>query len=161
MIAIKEIQPHQFEAAKSVMEKTTLELWGLPLDGIRQYDSLADLDDIQANYFDSGGTFLALLDGESLVGTGGIQALGDQSCVIKRLWVLKPYRGQGWGKLLVLRLVEFAEAKGYLQVRLRVATPQLQEPAVGLYSRFGFYPVDNCTAAGAFGLVMEKTLRRK
>jgi putative acetyltransferase len=133
MIAIKEIQPHQFEAAKSVMEKVTLELWGLPLDGIRQYDSLTDLDDIQANYFDSGGTFLALLDDESVVGTGGIQALGDHSCILKRLWVLKPYRGQGWGELLVLRLVEFAKAKGYVQVRLRVATPQLQEPAVGLY----------------------------
>ena len=158
MIAIKEIHPCQFEAAKSVMETVTLELWGLPLDEIRQYESLADLDDIQANYFDSGGTFLALLDGESVVGTGGIQALGDQSCILKRLWVLKLYRGQGWGKRLVLRLVEFAKAKGYLQVRLRVATPQLQEPAVGLYSKIGFYPVDNCTAADEFGLVMEKTL---
>jgi hypothetical protein len=76
MIHIKEIQPEQIEEAKSILEKVTQELWGLSLDGIRQYDSLSNLDDISPHYFHNGGTFLILLDGESVVGTCGVHVGG-------------------------------------------------------------------------------------
>ena len=141
MLTIEEIQPHQFIAAKAVTESVAQELWDSPLDEIRQYDPLTDSDDIQASYFGNNGTLLVPLR-ESVVGTDGIHAAGDQCCVLKRLWLQKPFPGQGWGKRLSLQLLEFAKTRGYRKVRLTVASPHLQEPAVGLYRKVGFIPVE-------------------
>jgi len=158
IMKIAVIKLGQFEAAKSVMESVTLELWGLTLDKLRQYDTLTDLDDIKVHYLDNGGTFLVLLDGETVVGTCGIHASGNQSCILKRLWLLKPYRGQGWGKQLVQCLINFAKVRGYRRVMLTVATPQIQEAAVGLYQKVGFIPLDKYTANNGIGQIMELTL---
>jgi len=158
MLKIAEIQPLQFEDVKSVMESVSLELWGLSLNEICEYDSLSDLDDIQGSYFENGGNFMVLLDGETVVGTGGLHKSGDRSCSLKRLWLLKPYRGLGCGKQIMQLLLEFAKARGYKSVTLTVSTPHLQEPAMGLYRKMGFVPVDQRIPYDGFGLRMEMSL---
>jgi hypothetical protein len=56
MITIEEIRLQLFQAAKTVIESVNLELWGLTLDEVRQYDDFADLDDVQAYCPNTGGT---------------------------------------------------------------------------------------------------------
>ena len=45
----------------------------------------------------------------------------ENICELKRLWFYKDYRGQGLGRLMTQRLLDFATAKGYQRIRLDVA----------------------------------------
>jgi len=105
-----------------------------------RYDPLEDIEHIQSYYFENGGTFMVLADGEKLIGTDSISRLDTDTAELKRIFLLKEYRGRGLGRRLVETLLEFARTNGYGRVRLIVAIPALQLEAVGLYTRLGFYP---------------------
>lgn len=155
------IRPEQFSAAAQVMDSVAQELWGISLDEVRKVDSLADLDDIQGYYLDSGGSFLIILDQKKVVGTGGIHFVDQETCELKRLWLLKEYRGQGLGKQLTKMLLANAQHNGCRKVRLEVATPEKQQPAISLYNQLGFHPIDAYNPDGICELAMEKTLEQE
>jgi len=102
---IQIIQPDQYVAALEVMNTIVQELWGIPLDHVREVDSLADLDDIKGYYLDSGGIFFVVLDKGQVVGSGGIHPIDKTTCELKRVWLLPPYRGKGLGKQLTKMLI--------------------------------------------------------
>lgn len=155
---IKIIQPDQFAEAARVMDLVAQELWGITLDEVRERDSLADLDDIQGYYLDSGGLFLIVIDHDQVIGTGGIHPVDKDTCELKRLWLLKDYRGQGLGRQLTKMLLANAQHNGYRRVRLEVPTPEKQQPAVALYSELGFQPIPVYGTDGLCALAMEKSL---
>eukprot|EP00455_Lapot_gusevi_P010443 TRINITY_DN14724_c0_g1_i2.p1 TRINITY_DN14724_c0_g1~~TRINITY_DN14724_c0_g1_i2.p1 ORF type:complete len:181 (+),score=27.24 TRINITY_DN14724_c0_g1_i2:28-543(+) len=76
---------------------------------------------------------------ESIIGgMVALQCLDPERKIgeLRRMSVDKPFRRQKLGSKLMLNLVEFARSEGYDSVVL--TTPEVNEPAIRLYQRFGF-----------------------
>jgi putative acetyltransferase len=146
---IQRLTDSQIEAAKAVIVHGCLEFFGQPPA------EFEDMDRISSVYTDPFGTFLVLLDGERVVGTGAIRRLDEQICELKRMWFLPAYRGQGYGTRMSEALFEFARSAGYKRVRLDTA-PVLAA-ANRLYQRLGFYPIERYND-GPGTIFMEKRL---
>jgi putative acetyltransferase len=101
---------------------------------------LPDIADFQQAYVENGGTFLVILDGERIIGTGALRRMEDTVGEIKRLWLLPEYHGQGLGYQMMMRLLAEARARGYLKVRLQTS-PAYQQRAFTFYQRLGFYKI--------------------
>lgn len=167
MIQIQPIQPHQIEAARQVIATVSHELFARGpttpeaverlLRHWDKLDALQDMDDIAAYYFNHRGLFLVVLDGDRVVGTGAIRRLEEEIAELKRMWLLKEYRGQGWGRRLAERLLLFARHTGYQKVRLDLYDPDRQEQALSFYQRLGFSFIDPYNDGGC-AVFMEKVL---
>jgi ribosomal protein S18 acetylase RimI-like enzyme len=143
MIDLRPIESGEGAAALAVLDAGFRELWGPDAKQIRaRYDLLEDLVDPAAHYAERRGAFLVLVDEGCVIGAGGIADLGSETAELKRLGILKAYRGRGLGRRMVEGLLVFARWNGYRRVRLKVATPKIQEPAVRLYVRLGFRSID-------------------
>lgn len=160
MITIQPIQPHQHQAARQVLLTVCQELWGVSEEVILQHDSLSDFDDIENYYFKQNGMFLVVLDGDRVVGTLGVRHWKENICELKRLWFYKEYRGQGLGRLLMERLIDFAKEKGYQRARFEVADAEVQAPAMKLYYKLGFHHIERYND-GPCSVFMEKVLEEK
>lgn len=146
MFKISPIQPGQINTAKHVIYTMARELFHdqEPLEEMiatcEARGELGDLDDVQHNYFENGGTFLVMTDDGLVVGTGALRRLDETVCELKRLWFLQEYHGQGLGYRMLQELFAIARAKGYLTIRLETdATRQTQ--AIAFYKRQGFYEI--------------------
>ena len=143
---IRPIRPDEVPAARYLIYSVAHEIFNdtRPLeDSMAYYDSqgvLEDMDDIQRSYFDDGGTFLVMVDGERIIGTGAIKKWNDEIGELKRLWFLKEYRGQGLGYRMTTELLNFARTKNYRRVRLET-DPVAQSHAIQFYKRLGFYEI--------------------
>jgi putative acetyltransferase len=146
MITIAIIKQEQTAEARQV-------IYNVAYDQFHEYDSLEesiseysrewplhDLDDLQKNYFDNGGTFLVLCDVGRIVGTGALNKLEEGVAELRRLWFLQEYQGRGLGYRMITQLLDFARQKGYSRVRLET-NPELQTRAYELYKRMGFYEI--------------------
>ena len=159
VVEIRLIQQNQIEQAKQIVMAVCLEIWQhiLTEEDLSRYDSMSDIEQVRSHYFDNRGVFLVLVDNEQVVGTGAIRKLNDEICELKRMWFLKEYRGQGWGRKMAEMLFDFARQAGYRKVRLDLATEEQQPQALKLYSRLGFYPIERYND-GPCNIFMEKLL---
>ncbi|WP_026731071.1 GNAT family N-acetyltransferase [Fischerella sp. PCC 9605] len=159
MIEIRPIQRHQIEQAKQIVMGVSLEIWQgvLTEADFRRLDSMSDIENVQSHYFDNRGTFLVLVDGEQVVGTGAIRRFDDQICELKRMWFLKEYRGQGLGWKMAQMLFDFARQAGYWKVRLDLANDERQPQALKLYRKLDFYPIERYNDSSCT-VFMEKIL---
>jgi putative acetyltransferase len=145
MIHILPIQPHQTMDAKYVIsavaqrifvpEKTAQEFY----DILEEEGELNDVDNFQQAYIENHGLLLVVLNGDQLIGTGGIKKLEYNIAELKRLWLLEEYHGKKIGYQVVTRLLDFARAHNYKKVRLQ--TSHKQERAIRFYTQFGFYEI--------------------
>ena len=106
---------------------------------------LKDMDDIQTNYFENGGTFLGMFQDGELICTGAIRRLDEETCELKRLWLLSEYHGQGLGYRMLQELLSMAKARGYKRMRLET-DPVAQSRALNFYKQFGFYEIPGYSA---------------
>lgn len=159
MIEIREIQQNQIEQAKQIVITVSLEIWQdiLTDEDLMRYDSMSDIEQVRSHYFDNKGVFLVLADKEQIVGTGGIRKLDGETCELKRMWFLKEYRGQGWGRKMAQTLFDFAKQAGYRKVRLDLANEERQQQALKFYRKLGFYPIDRYNDSPC-NVFMEKLL---
>lgn len=146
MIEIRPIQDHEIQEAKRVIftvayevfkEASTLE------ESIAKYSErgkLSEMDDMQKNYFENGGTFLVTSLNGHIIGTGAIRYLEEGVCELKRLWLLLEYHGQGLGYRMMQELFRIAREKDYKVMRL-LTDPIVQKRAVEFYVRLGFYEI--------------------
>lgn len=112
-------------------------------ESIAHYNSIWPLQDInhfEKAYNDNGGVFLAVVDGERVVGTGALRRIDHETGEIKRLWLLPAYQGQGLGYRMIMALLEAARERGYMRVRLETS-PAYQQRAFKFYQRLGFYEI--------------------
>ena len=133
------IQPKHLQAAKCLIKLVWLEFLGNdPSEDVRKYPDtrLTDLDDVNAHYFFNQGTFLVVLDGEEVVGTGAIRRITDDACELKHLFLSYPYRNKGIGLELTQRLLSFARNSRYKELRL--GTNKKFVAAQRLYRSLGF-----------------------
>jgi putative acetyltransferase len=148
-VTIQRLTENQIDAAKTVVIAGCLEFFGhVPT-------FFEDMDQISTQYAEPFGTFLVLLDGDRVVGTGAIRRLDDQACELKRMWFLPAYRGKGHATKMCELLFAFARSAGYQRIRLD--TSPLLLAANKLYQRLGFQPIDRYNA-GPGTIFMEKNL---
>jgi ribosomal protein S18 acetylase RimI-like enzyme len=102
--------------------------------------------------------FLTLLDNDIVVGCAAIRRLSDDTSELKRMWLLRPYRRQGWGSKMLMQLLQIAKEHGFRYVRLEVYRPLKQAPAVAFYRKFGFYEIPPYCESLPEALFMEKAL---
>ena len=95
-----------------------------------------DLEDLEKFYTNSGDVFFILLDNNKLVGTVAIRKIDKESAELKRMYLLKEYRGQGWGSKLIDRAIEFCKEKGFKKIILDTNIKQVA--AQKLYQKKGF-----------------------
>lgn len=101
------------------------------------YDPLkdSDLDNIQENYILNGGVFYICLSEGKIVGTCAVKNLGSGICEIKRLYVKRECRGNGFGLTLFLKALGYAEDY-YSCIRLK--TDSALKKAIAIYKKNGF-----------------------
>ncbi|MCX7922726.1 MAG: GNAT family N-acetyltransferase [Clostridia bacterium] len=99
---------------------------------------LRNIDEV---FVRDGGSFWILLDGTKVVGTGALKVLDKENGIgeVRCMFVLPDYQGNGYGKLLLTRVVVSAREKG-IKV-LRLSAKKEAERAIGLYRKMGFYDI--------------------
>ena len=151
MIDIRLIQPDEWNAAKRIVYRVAHVIFNDPRtleESIAYHESrreLQDMDDIQKNYFENGGTFLIMFYNEQMICTGAIRKLDAETCELKRLWLLNEYHSQGLGYRMLQELLSFARAMGYKRVRLET-DPEAQSRALNFYKQIGFYEIPRYTS---------------
>jgi len=99
----------------------------------------SDISDIDANYNNNKGIFELLEDdfGNALA-TVGLFNIDNETCELRKMYLVKSRRGKGYGKLLLSHALENAKELGYKKVVLETAS--VLKEAIGLYKSFGFKP---------------------
>jgi putative acetyltransferase len=95
-----------------------------------------DLEDLQNIYFNNKGVFfVAELDGK-IIGSVAVSKIDDEKCELRKLYILKEHRGQGFGRILLDRAIDFASLNGYGKMELEVS--EKHKGAIRLYEKLGF-----------------------
>ncbi|HXG84233.1 MAG TPA: GNAT family N-acetyltransferase [Pyrinomonadaceae bacterium] len=98
-----------------------------------------DIADIEANYLNRGGLFEVLEDVRgNLLGTVGLYPIDRETIELRKMYFARDFRGKGYGKKTLARMIEKAERLGFEKIYLETAS--VLKEAVGLYERFGFAP---------------------
>ena len=146
MIEIRPVKADEWMQAKRVVYRVAHAIFNDPRtleDSISYYEArqeLKDMDNIQKDYFENGGTFLAMFKDGEMICTGAIRKLDDEICELKRLWLLNEYHGHGLGYRMLQELLSIARATGYKRMRLET-DPVAQSRALEFYKRIGFYEI--------------------
>ncbi|MDX1378839.1 MAG: GNAT family N-acetyltransferase [Anaerolineales bacterium] len=146
MIQIRPIQLHEIPEAKYVIFTVAYAIFGgadTLEESIAKHSvqgKLSEMDDVKANYFDQGGTFLVMVDNDRIIGTGAVRSLDEDVCELKRMWLLTEYHGQGLGYRMMQELFAFARRKNYKIMRLET-DPIVQTRAFEFYEQLGFHEI--------------------
>src|SRR3989344_8691096 len=108
------------------------EEFGFPYDFKLDYD----LENPGEFYNNAGGIFYVLISSELIVGTVAIKKINNEIGELKRMYLLKEYRGQGWGSKLLDRVINFCKEKRFKQIILDTNIKQIE--AQKLYQKKGF-----------------------
>ena len=153
MLEIRPIRPDEWMAAKRVVYRVAFVIFGSgrPLEEFIAYHEsiheLKDMDDIQKNYFENGGTFLGIFRGGEMICTGAIRRIDDETCELKRLWLLDEYHGQGLGYRMLQELLSIARERGYKRIWLET-DPVAQSRALEFYKQAGFNEIPGYSDRG-------------
>jgi len=101
-------------------------------------DTGADIENLQAAYFESDGAscFWVARFGGEVIGMVGVQRHSENVGEIRRLRVHPEYRRRGVGSLLMETAIAFCRNRSYLKVILDTRIER--EPAIRLFEKFGF-----------------------
>lgn len=99
----------------------------------------ADLQDLEANYFDRGGVFEVIEDAGNLLGSFGLYPVNNTTCELRKMYLVPSARGLGLGKYVLERAIARARALGFKQIVLETSSKLIA--ANRLYTKFGFQPV--------------------
>ena len=163
MIQIRRIKPDESAIARRLIYTVAKHVFDDPLsleEIMEHFDArgiLEEMNDIQGNYFENGGTFLVMTDDDQIIATGAIRKLESKTCELKRLWLLPEYHGKGLGYRMMQELLSFARDKGYERIRLET-DPVYQKRAVEFYKRLGFYEIPIPNATDDEDILMELSL---
>lgn len=139
---IRPIRPDEIEAAKRVILTVAYNIFGFDgtlEESVRHFETtgeLNDMDNVQSHYFNARGTFLVVLNGEQVIGSGALRSLDAETAELKRMWLLESYHGQGIGYRLIKQLMDFARKNGYRRIRLQTSPVQVR--ALDFYRKTGF-----------------------
>jgi GNAT superfamily N-acetyltransferase len=117
----------------------------------------SDLNNLETNYFSSGGIFEVLVDETGVIlGTVGLFPIDKKTIELRKMYFKPELRGKGFGKLTLKRMISKAKELGFLEIYLETAS--VLKEAVSLYESFGFKPTcegmhtERCDMAYVLGL---------
>src|SRR5688500_15467473 len=94
---------------------------------------------MEASYFARGGRFDVLVAARvNLVGTVGLYPTGDGTVELRKMYLHKELRRQGYGRKMLEHALAEAKRMGFRRVTLETAS--VLKEAVALYQRYGFRP---------------------
>ena len=97
----------------------------------------SDLENIEEHYTNNHGVFDVILNPEGkIIATTGIYRINDKTCELRKMYLLKEYRGKGIGKFLLDHSINSAKGLGYNKIILETAS--VLKEAIGLYEKYGF-----------------------
>lgn len=129
---------HQDSSSIRTLVHDVLSEYGLALD---PHGTDADLDDIERSYFAAGGFFAVLEDaGQTICGTVGIIPLRTGVCELRKMYLVRSARGKGLGRMLLEHAIAQAHGLGFC--RMELETAGVLKEAIGLYTRYGFKPLE-------------------
>jgi putative acetyltransferase len=153
MIEIRPLKQDEWMTARRVVYRVAYVIFGgtRPLEEFIAYHEsiheLKDMDDIQKNYFENGGTFLGMFKDGEMICTGALRRMDDETCELKRLWLLDEYHRQGLGYRMLQELFATAKGMGYDRIRLET-DPVAQSRALAFYRQVGFYEIPSYSDRG-------------
>jgi putative acetyltransferase len=101
----------------------------------------ANLDDVEQNYVARGGLFEVVENAErQIVGCAGLYPLGPVRAELCKMYLEQSARGHGLGRRLLENALRAARRGGFTEVWLE--TNSTLADAIGLYTRYGFQPVE-------------------
>jgi putative acetyltransferase len=101
----------------------------------------ADLDDLEANYFQRGGRFEVVEDGTGrVVGCAGLSRLSPERAELCKMYIEKSARRRGIGRRLLENALTTARRGGFREVWLETNSSLID--AITLYRQYGFQRVD-------------------
>lgn len=109
--------------------------YGLPVD---PHGTDADLDDIAMSY--RNGRFWVLDDGGAVVGSCALYPVRDGVVELRKMYVDRRLRGQGWGRRLLETALATARSDGVTRIELETAS--VLKEAISMYGRYGFKRVE-------------------
>jgi putative acetyltransferase len=121
-----------FEEVRELFEEYAASL-GFDLD-FQDFDN--ELHDLPGPYARPDGCVLLARVNSEAAGCVALRKLAEGICEMKRLYVRPPFREKGIGRLLSLRVVAEARARGY--ARMRLDTLASMTTARSLYRSMGF-----------------------
>jgi putative acetyltransferase len=99
----------------------------------------SDLQDLEKNYDNNGGSFDVLLDSTGrIIGSVGIFKINEEVCELRKMYLDSSHRGQGNGKLLLDHGIAKARELGFTMITLETAG--VLKEAISLYTKYGFKP---------------------
>jgi ribosomal protein S18 acetylase RimI-like enzyme len=153
MIEIRPIKQDEWMTAKRVVYRVAFVIYGgtRPLEEFIAYHEsiheLKDMDNIQKSYFENGGTFLGMFNNGEMICTGALRSIDDETCELKRLWLLDEYHGQGLGYRMLRKLLSIARDRGYRRIWLET-DPVAQSRALAFYKQVGFHEIPRYSGRG-------------
>jgi putative acetyltransferase len=96
-----------------------------------------ELEDLPGDYAPPRGRLFLLLQDSRPAGCVALHGLEEDICEMKRLYVRPEFRGHGFGRVLVERVIAAAREIGYRRMRLDTIASSMKD-AVELYRRMGF-----------------------
>jgi GNAT superfamily N-acetyltransferase len=115
--ALTRIRPYRPEDHPEVMSviKSVFKDHNFTFDP-EKFDS--DLNAIDESYHDAGGEFWVLETDGAVTGTVAAIPRDGETCELKRLYLLHPYRGRGHGLRLIETVIEWAHTNGRRRIVL-------------------------------------------
>lgn len=119
------------------------------------------LDELELYQAPDGAFYLLKVKG-SFVGMGAIRKINSEIGELKRMYIKPDYRGKGYGKMMLAKLIKRGEELGY--TTLRLDTGPFMESAQHLYRSVGFVEIERYPEAespeieGVWWVCMEKNL---
>jgi ribosomal protein S18 acetylase RimI-like enzyme len=96
----------------------------------------SDLDDIEGIYLNNHGDFIVGTEGQEIVAMGAIRKVSAKCGEIKRIRVRQNCQRQGYGRTILLKLMELASEIGYTELCLDTLASNI--PAQRLFEKCGF-----------------------
>jgi len=101
--------------------------------------SESDLKDIEATYLKSGGVFELVEDRRGkLLGTVGLCPVDEDTCKLRKMYLIPEARGRGLGRRMLERAIDHATRLGFKTIVLE--TVSVMKEAIRLYTGCGFRP---------------------
>ena len=99
----------------------------------------ADLADIEAAYYRSGGFFAVLEEPDgTVIGTYGLHKKDAATCELRKMYLDPTRRGRGHGRALLDHAIAKARELGFHRMVLETASVLVE--AIALYRKHGFVP---------------------
>jgi len=113
----------------------------------------ADLRDIESSYFLRGGHFAVMERADKVIGTVGLVPISSDAVELRKMYLLRDFRGDGLGRRLLEYALDTARSSGYGRVTLETSEKLVE--AVGLYRKYGFEPYEANSLAGRSTMAMQ------